>query len=131
MKVIDLPSEYKTLQDYVMKDVKEKVVPISLEKGTKLNRCWLVKNARNNKRIIYGSIIKDNKETIVSLEYMLLMKIHLVISFYTLDVLSKKLKLYGAICITSVEIYKLDEICFNNEYKELISELLLLYKKDK
>lgn len=124
MKVIDLPSEYKTLQDYVMKDVKEKVVPISLEKGTKLNRCWLVKNARNNKRIIYGSIIKDNKETIISLEYTLLMKMHLVISFYNLDVLSKKLE-------TSVEIYKLDEICFNNEYKEVISELLLLYKKDK
>lgn len=124
MKVIDLPSEFETLQDYVMRENKEKIENISLDKGTKFNRCWMIKNARKNTRRIYGSIIKDNKETIISLEYMLLMKMNLMVSIYTLNVLDRKLE-------TSVEIYKLDEIEFNKTYEQEINELLFLYKRDK
>lgn len=124
MKIESLSSEFETLQSYVMRDNKEKIENINLDKESKFARCWLVRNTRKDKRIIYGSIIRGSKEVIISLEYMLMMKITLLVHIYELDVLDRKLK-------TSVEIYKLDDIEFNKEYETEINELIILYKRDK
>ena len=54
-KKYKLPDDYNTLQEYIMRDVKEKVETLKLEKGTLFNRLWYVKNVRKNIARIYGS----------------------------------------------------------------------------
>lgn len=122
MKIFELPSVFETLQDYVMKDNTEKVSSVTLDKGSKFNRCWYVKNARKDVRKLYGSVIKGQSETILSIEYMLLMKMHMVIGITKLDAITRKVE-------SSMEMYKLDNIDFNEEYKDEIEELIRLYKK--
>lgn len=121
-KKYKLPDDYNTLQEYIMKDVKEKVETLKLEKGTLFNRLWYVKNVRKNIARIYGSIIKDNEEVIISLEYILLMKMHLGITINKVDMITREFT-------SKLTIYKLTEIEFDGQYKEAIEELIRIFNK--
>lgn len=121
-KKYKLPDDYTTLQEYIMKDVKEKVETLKLEKGTLFNRLWYVKNVRKNIARIYGSIIKDNEEVIISLEYILLMKMHLGITINKVDMITREFT-------SKLTIYKLTEIEFDGQYKEAIEELIRIFNK--
>ncbi len=121
-KKYKLPDDYNTLQEYIMRDVKEKVETLKLEKGTLFNRLWYVKNVRKNIARIYGSIIKDNEEVIISLEYILLMKIHLRTTINKVDMITREFT-------SKLTIYKLTEIEFDGQYKEAIEELIRIFNK--
>lgn len=121
-KKYKLPDDSNTLQEYIMKDVKEKVETLKLEKGTLFNRLWYVKNVRKNIARIYGSIIKDNEEVIISLEYILLMKMHLGITINKVDMITREFT-------SKLNIYKLTEIEFDGHYKEAIEELIRIFNK--
>lgn len=121
-KKYKLPDDYTTLQEYIMKDVKEKVETLKLEKGSLFNRLWYVKNVRKNIARIYGSIINGNEEVIISLEYILLMKMHLGITINKVNMITREFT-------SKLTIYKLTEIEFDGQYKEAIEELIRIFNK--
>lgn len=121
-KKYKLPDDYNTLQEYIMKDVKGKIETLKLEKGSLFNRLWYVKNVRKNIARIYGSIINGNEEVIISLEYILLMKMHLGITINKVNMITREFT-------SKLTIYKLTEIEFDGKYKEAIEELIRIFNK--